>query len=107
MLRKETPRPSAWNHSSAGDRVDQAAQDVAAQGHTNEGAAAVGSVDHRGFTGQAATIYAVCKRAHTEAFNSEASSVAWACQAFQAVFGKRVSTNNARHAFLSALDVSK
>ena len=40
-------------------------------------------------------------------FNSEASFVSWACRAFQAVFGKRVSTNNARHAFLSALDVSK
>jgi hypothetical protein len=40
-------------------------------------------------------------------FNSEASFVAWACRAFQAVFGKRVSMNNARHAFISALDVSK
>ena len=40
-------------------------------------------------------------------FNSEASFVSWACRAFQAVFGKRVSMKNARHAFISALGVSK
>jgi hypothetical protein len=40
-------------------------------------------------------------------YNSEASFQAWACRAFHGVFGKHVTTNGARHAFLSALDTSR
>jgi hypothetical protein len=40
-------------------------------------------------------------------FHSEASFQTWACRAFYSVFGKHVTTNTARHAFLSALDTSK
>ena len=31
----------------------------------------------------------------------------WACRAFYSVFGKHVTTNGARHAFLSAIDTSR
>jgi hypothetical protein len=40
-------------------------------------------------------------------FKSEASYLAWACRTFHAVFRKHVTTNGARHAFLSALDTSR
>jgi len=40
-------------------------------------------------------------------YNSEASYLAWACRTFFAVFGKHVTCNGARHAFLTALDTSK
>jgi len=40
-------------------------------------------------------------------YNSEASFLTWACRAFHSVFGKHVTTNGARHAFLSALDTSR
>ncbi len=40
-------------------------------------------------------------------FNSEASFQTWACRAFHGVFGKHVTMNGARHAFLSAIDTSR
>ncbi len=40
-------------------------------------------------------------------YNSEASYLAWACRTFHGVFGKHVTMNGARHAFLSALDTSR
>jgi len=40
-------------------------------------------------------------------FNSEASFQTWSCRAFHSVFGKNVTTNSARHAFLSAIDTSR
>jgi hypothetical protein len=40
-------------------------------------------------------------------YNSEATFLAWACRAFHGVFGKHVTMNGARHAFLSALDTSR
>jgi len=40
-------------------------------------------------------------------YNSEASFLTWACRAFNDVFGKHVTMNGARHAFLSALDTSR
>jgi len=40
-------------------------------------------------------------------YNSEASFQAWACRAFHGVFGKHVTANGARHAFLSAIDNSR
>jgi hypothetical protein len=40
-------------------------------------------------------------------YASEASFLAWSLRAFHAVFGKNVTTNGARHAFLTALDTTK
>jgi len=40
-------------------------------------------------------------------FGREASFQTWACRALYSVFGKHVTTNGARHAFLSAIDTSR